>query len=154
MDCSMPGFPVLHHLPELAQIHVHWVGDVIQPVIYGIKAQKSSFSRNNTNYDHVVRLGIAFEFIMWTHLLTRVLTKSGSHSQNFVSKLPWLLLKSLKSFLSLLLSLYVTVWPIHLYISLWNLLGFALYLCCSECRKWSWTFYVFMGPCHGRHFTW
>ena len=30
-DCSMPGFPVLHHLPELAQTHVHWVGDVIQP---------------------------------------------------------------------------------------------------------------------------
>ena len=24
-------FPVLHHLPELAQTHVHWVGDVIQP---------------------------------------------------------------------------------------------------------------------------
>ena len=23
----MPGFPVLHHLPELAQTHVHWVGD-------------------------------------------------------------------------------------------------------------------------------
>ena len=31
MDCSMPGFPVLHHLPELAQTHVHWVGDAIQP---------------------------------------------------------------------------------------------------------------------------
>ena len=27
MDCSMPGFPVLHHLPEFAQTHVHWVGD-------------------------------------------------------------------------------------------------------------------------------
>ena len=25
MDCSMPGFPVLHYLPELAQTHVHWV---------------------------------------------------------------------------------------------------------------------------------
>ena len=25
MDCSMPGLPVLHHLPELAQTHVHWV---------------------------------------------------------------------------------------------------------------------------------
>ena len=25
MDCSMSGFPVLHHLPELAQTHVHWV---------------------------------------------------------------------------------------------------------------------------------
>ena len=26
-----PGFPVLHYLPEFAQIHVHWVGDAIQP---------------------------------------------------------------------------------------------------------------------------
>ena len=31
MDCSMPGFPVLHHLQEFAQTHVHWVGDAIQP---------------------------------------------------------------------------------------------------------------------------
>ena len=31
MDCSMPGFPVLHYLPELAQTHVHWFGDAIQP---------------------------------------------------------------------------------------------------------------------------
>ena len=23
MDCSMPGFPVHHQLPELAQIHIH-----------------------------------------------------------------------------------------------------------------------------------
>ena len=29
-DCSTPGFLVLHHLPELAQNHVHWVGDAIQ----------------------------------------------------------------------------------------------------------------------------
>ena len=31
MDCSTPGFPVLHHFPELAQTHVHWVGDALQP---------------------------------------------------------------------------------------------------------------------------
>ena len=31
MDCSMPGLPVHHQLPELTQIHVHWVGDAIQP---------------------------------------------------------------------------------------------------------------------------
>ena len=31
MDCSTPGFPVHHQLPKLAQIHVHWVGDAIQP---------------------------------------------------------------------------------------------------------------------------
>jgi len=31
MDCSMPGFPVHHQLPELAETHVHRVGDAIQP---------------------------------------------------------------------------------------------------------------------------
>ena len=31
MDCSRPGFPVHHYLPEFAQIHVHWVSDAIQP---------------------------------------------------------------------------------------------------------------------------
>ena len=25
--CSMPGFPVLHHLPEFVQTHIHWVND-------------------------------------------------------------------------------------------------------------------------------
>ena len=31
MDCSMPGFPIHHQLPELTQTHVHWIGDAIQP---------------------------------------------------------------------------------------------------------------------------
>ena len=30
MDCNMPGFPVLHHLLEFAQIYAHWVSDAIQ----------------------------------------------------------------------------------------------------------------------------
>ena len=30
MDCSRPHLPVLHHLPQLAQTHVHWVSDAIQ----------------------------------------------------------------------------------------------------------------------------
>ena len=30
MDCSTSGFPVPHHLPEFAQVQVHWVGDAIQ----------------------------------------------------------------------------------------------------------------------------
>ena len=30
MNCSMPGFPVLHYLPEFAQTHVHWASDTIQ----------------------------------------------------------------------------------------------------------------------------
>ena len=31
MDYSTPGFPVHHQLLELAQTHVHWVGEAIQP---------------------------------------------------------------------------------------------------------------------------
>ena len=31
MDCSTPGFPDCHQLPELTQTHVHRVGDAIQP---------------------------------------------------------------------------------------------------------------------------
>ena len=31
MDCSTPGLPVHHQLPELAQTHGHQVGDAIQP---------------------------------------------------------------------------------------------------------------------------
>ena len=31
MDCSTPGFPIYHQLTELAQTHVHQVGDAIQP---------------------------------------------------------------------------------------------------------------------------
>ena len=31
MDCSIPGLPVRHQLPELAQTHVHGVSDAIQP---------------------------------------------------------------------------------------------------------------------------
>ena len=30
MDCSTPGLPVHHQLPETTQTHVHWVGDAIQ----------------------------------------------------------------------------------------------------------------------------
>ena len=31
MDCSMPGLPVHHQLSQLAQTHVHWADDAIQP---------------------------------------------------------------------------------------------------------------------------
>ena len=31
MNCSTPGLPVHHQLPEPTQTHVHWVSDAIQP---------------------------------------------------------------------------------------------------------------------------
>ena len=43
MDCSMPGFPVPHHLPEFAQVHVHWIGDAIKPS-YPLSPSSSAFN--------------------------------------------------------------------------------------------------------------
>ena len=31
MNCSTPGLPVHHQLPETTQTHIHWVSDAIQP---------------------------------------------------------------------------------------------------------------------------
>ena len=31
MNCSTPGLPVHHQLPEFTQTHVRWVSDAIQP---------------------------------------------------------------------------------------------------------------------------
>ena len=33
MDCSTSGFPVLHYLPEFAQIYAHWVDDAIYLIL-------------------------------------------------------------------------------------------------------------------------
>ena len=33
MECSMPGFLVIHYLPELAQTHVHWLSQWCHPTI-------------------------------------------------------------------------------------------------------------------------
>ena len=43
MDCSMPGLPVHHQLPELAQTHVHPVSDAIQPSLWSLSPLPSIF---------------------------------------------------------------------------------------------------------------
>ena len=44
MDCSTPGFPVHHQLLELAQTHVHPVGDAIQPSHFLSSASPPAFN--------------------------------------------------------------------------------------------------------------
>ena len=45
MDCSMPHFPLHHHLPEFAQTHVHWVSDTIHLMLcHPLLFLPSSFS--------------------------------------------------------------------------------------------------------------
>ena len=45
-ESSTPGFPVLHYLPEFAQMHVHWVGDATQPWWDGSVTRFSSCSQS------------------------------------------------------------------------------------------------------------
>ena len=47
MDCSTPGFPVHHQLPELTQTHVHRVGDAIQQPYPLASPSPSIFSLSN-----------------------------------------------------------------------------------------------------------
>ena len=45
-DCSTPGCPVPHHLPEFAQVHVHWISDTIHNAhIYILKRQPVLFKQ-------------------------------------------------------------------------------------------------------------
>ena len=43
MNCSMPGFPVLHHLQEFAQTRVHWVSNAISPSVIPFSSCFQSF---------------------------------------------------------------------------------------------------------------
>ena len=43
MDCSTPGFPVHHQLPEVTQTYVHWVNDAIQPSVVPFSSRLQSF---------------------------------------------------------------------------------------------------------------
>ena len=44
MNCSTPGFAVLHYLPEFVQTHVQWVDDAIQTILSSITPSPSAFS--------------------------------------------------------------------------------------------------------------
>ena len=56
MDCNTPGFPVFYHLPELAQTHVHWAGNVIQPSVLSSPSPTFSLSQHQGLFQWVSSL--------------------------------------------------------------------------------------------------
>ena len=72
MDCSMPGFPVRHQLLELAQTHVHWVGDAIQP-------SHSLLSPSFPAFNLFQHQGL-FKWVSSSHQVAKVLGVSASAS--------------------------------------------------------------------------
>jgi len=71
MDGSMPGFPVHHQISELAQTHVHWVGDAIQP-----SHPLSSPSPPALNLSHHQGL---FQWVSSSHQVAKVLELQLQH---------------------------------------------------------------------------
>ena len=55
MDCSTPGFPVLHHRPDPAHTHVHWVGDTNQSS-YVVRPKKKKSVLIETILEYLGRL--------------------------------------------------------------------------------------------------
>ena len=43
MDCTTPGLPAYHQLPELTQTHVHWLGDAISSSVIPFSSCPQSF---------------------------------------------------------------------------------------------------------------
>ena len=65
MDCSTPGLPVHHQLPEFTQTHLHWVGDAIQPSHPLLSSSPPAF-----NLSHHQGL---FKWISSSHQVAKVL---------------------------------------------------------------------------------
>ena len=71
MDCSTPGFFVLHHLPELAQTHVHRVSDAIQPFHPLLSPSPPTF--NLSQHQSL------FKWVISSHQLSKVLEFQLQH---------------------------------------------------------------------------
>ena len=82
MDCSTPGFPVLHHLPEFVQTHVHQVGDTIQ--------QSYSLSSPSPAFNLSQHQGL-FKWVSYLHQVAKVLElQLQHHSFQWIFKVDFL----------------------------------------------------------------
>ena len=71
MDCSTPGFPVLHHLPEFAQTHVFWASDAIQPSYHLLPPSPPAF--------YLTKHQGLFQWVDFLHQVDKVLELQLQH---------------------------------------------------------------------------
>ena len=70
-DCNTPGLPVPHHLPELAQVHVHCINDTTQPPYPLTPSSLSAFNF----FQHQ---GL-FQWVSYFHQVTKTLELQPQH---------------------------------------------------------------------------
>ena len=95
MDCSTPGFPVHHQLPECAQTHVHWVADAIQPSHPLSSPSPPAFSLSQ----HQVFSSESVLHIRWPKYwsVSFSITPSSEYSGLISFRMDWLDLLAIKS---------------------------------------------------------
>ena len=71
MECCKPGFPVHHQPPELAQTHVHWVSDDIQP-------SHPPSSPSPSAFNHSQHQGL-FQWVHFSHQVAKILEFQLQH---------------------------------------------------------------------------
>ena len=81
VDCSTPGSPALHYILELAQMHVHWVSDAIQPS-HPLSAP-SPFAFNLAQHQGL------FQWVSSSHQVAKVLELQLSFSLSAMIFLNW-----------------------------------------------------------------
>ena len=111
MNCSTPAFPVLHHLPELAQTHIHWVGDAIQP---SHPLSSPSLALNLSQHQGL------FQWVSSLHQVTKVLeffsfsiSPSNEYSGLISFRMDWLDLLAVQGILKSLLQHHSSKASIH-----------------------------------------
>ena len=70
MNCSMPGLPVHHQLPEFTQTHIHRVSDAIQP--FHLLSSPSPLAPNPSQHQSL------FQWVNSSHQVAKVLSCSFS----------------------------------------------------------------------------
>ena len=103
MDCSMPGFPVHHQLPELTQTHVHRVGDAIQPS-HPLSSPSPTFNLSQ----HQVFSNESIFHIRWPKYWSFSFSISPSNSGLISFRMDWLDLLAVQVTLRSLLQIHVT----------------------------------------------
>ena len=119
MDCSMPSFSVLHHLPELAQTHVHWVGDAIQPS----HPLLSPFSSHLLSFPTSGSFGISQLFTLDGQIIGALfsISPSNEYSGLLFFRIDRFYLIAVQGTLKSLLQHHsLKPWIIHTQLSLWS----------------------------------
>ena len=71
MDCSTPGLPVPYHLLKFVQVHVHYIGDAIQPSHPLTPSSPSAFNLSQHQ-------GL-FQWVSCSHQMMKILELQVQH---------------------------------------------------------------------------